>query len=486
MKQWATALAIALAACSSGGADDDCIPAPDAVWLTEGELLELPIDCGVEQLAPLPDGASYDPDAALLTWTPRLDQAGVYLVQVGDTHELKIGVADAWDQPSNVPIVDPLSYTEEYGLPVLFLAAAPTSGDTFQPIDLVYRGHAFEAAEGKIRGGVSRNYPKGSYTLQFHTRDRFDEPERDFLNRRKIVLTSTFDDNSLIRQRLAFDLWNALDPDNLQIRTFHAILYIDRQYWGVYLVGDHVDQYFMEQRGLSSDGNVYKAINHDANFMLTNAMGDPKTTLHDGYEKKEGSPADDFSDLEDLVTFAATASSEEFLAQVDTRLRRVDYENWFIFVTAIMADDSAGKNSYHYHDPLGGPWRFAPWDFNHSFGQTWQTLRMTATEARTYTNRNRLFDRFLAEPTIADPLIARYARTLRDQYDAARLQELIDGYVAELGENAYRDEARWTDEYRSYGGWSQRTDFTDYDGELDYVRAWIGERWSYLLNAYPE
>jgi spore coat protein CotH len=242
----------------------------------------------------------------------------------------------------------------------------------------------------------------------------------------------------------------------------------------------------MAQHGLSEDGNVYKAVNHDANFKLTNASGDPKNTLHDGYEKKDGEPADDFSDMDDLVSFAATSTSSVFLAEVDTRLRRADYENWFILVTAIMADDSAGKNSYHYHDPLGGPWRFAPWDFNDCFGQSWRTLREQPTLERTYFWNNRLFERFLAEPTIADPLVARYARVLNDQYDLDAVLALVDQYTAEIDISARRDQTKWGDAYRSYSGWNNRDDFTDYDGEIDYVRSWIVQRWTYLQTIYPE
>ena len=131
------------------------------------------------------------------------------------------------------------------------------------------------------------------------------------------------------------------------------------------------------------------------------------------------------------MTFVATATSKAFLAEIDTRIDRRDYEDWWIFVSLIMGDDSAGKNSYHYHDPLGGPWRFAPWDFNDSFGQTWQSARKGFdAQPDGYTWANQLFVRFLAEPSIATPLRARYGEALAGVY---AIDEVLALYDAMMG-----------------------------------------------------
>ena len=59
------------------------------------------------------------------------------------------------------------------------------------------------------------------------------------------------------------------------------------------------------------------------------------------------------------------------------------FADWFVFTSALRADDSAGKNSYLYHDPRPAApdprWRYVPWDFNASFGQDWRA-RPTAAD----------------------------------------------------------------------------------------------------------
>ena len=461
-------------------------------WLLEGETVTVPLTCktGRERaqfaIDPLPEGAQYDPATATLTWTPGLDQGAVYLLKVtalGETTEVKIGVADRWDDPANVPVVDPATYTEEYGLPVLPLQPSPDiSADGYTPATTIYRGHTY-TMEAKYRGAASLGYPKKSYTLKFTKADKFSEPEHAggvFKEKRKIVLISTFDDNAYVRQRLAYELWNALDPAHIQIRPYSGVVFLDGAYYGLYTFADHVDGYLMEDHGLFQDGNLYKARTHDANFRL-----EGKDTPHDGLTKEEGVPADGepgaYDDLDELVTFVATASDAEFTAQLDDRILRREFEDWWIFVSLIMGDDSAGKNSYLYHDPAGGPWRYAPWDFNDSFGQTWQTARKGFdAEPASYTAANQLFARLLELPQFGDPLRARYGEVLAGPWALDEVLARLDAMLAEVAPSARRDEGRWAAQYQSYGGWDWRDDFLDHEGEAAYLRAWIVDRWDFV------
>lgn len=484
----------------SGNEGSACEPSGGGPhWLLEGETVTFPVSCatglaladGALEVGPLPEGAAYDPVAREVTFSPGLDQAAVYeielrVAQTGEVGRVKVGVADNWADPANVPVVDPARYPEEYGLPVLFLSPGPEAKE-YAPATVVYRGHTYEA-EAELRGESSLSYPKQSYTLKFPKGDKFNEPDEagGFTDRRKVVLVSTFDDNSYIRQRLAYDLWNRLDPAHIQIKTYSAVLYIDGEYRGLYTVGDHVDGYLMEDHGYSQDGNLYKAVSHDANFALTSHENDdaPKETLHDGFEKKEGLPEEGepgaFEDLEDLVNFVATSDKETFLAELGSRIDRRDYEDWWIFVTFIVANDSAGKNSYHYRDPAaGGVFRYAPWDFNASFGQSWETERESASARVDYAGTNLLFQRFLEEPAIGDPLRARYDEVLHGAFSDAEVQALVDGYVQRIDASARHDEARWGEAYRTYEGWSSRRDFTTYEEEIAYLKAWLSERWQY-------
>ncbi len=478
---------------ADGGGGDRCRPGGGGpYWLTEGEEVSFDVSCatGLElepgdfTVDPLPAGAAFD--AGHFDWTPGLDQAAVYRIQVeavGETGEVLVGVADAWDAGGNVPVVDPTEYPLEYGLPVLFLSPPPTAEEPYVPVTVVYGGVEY-AAEGKLRGASSLDYPKKSYILKFDG-ERFSDPDADggFMHKGHVILTSTFDDNSYLRQLLAFELWSRLDP-TIPVQSYMAVVYMDGTYFGLYTVTDHIDGDLMRASGLSEEGNLYKAINHDANFRLTNADGNDKSTLHDGYEKKEGTPPGDFGDLDDLVNFVATASDQEFADEIGQRVELADYEKWLITASYTRADDSAGKNSYHYHDATRA-WRVAPWDFNASFGQDWTTRRAGATPADFYPYANHLFERLLADPALGPAFAQRYRDALAGPLALESVLGLIDDQAARIDFGARRDWARWEPDYRAFGRWSDRSDWTTYEEEVQYLRDWLTERTAAIEAALP-
>ena len=483
-----------------GDAPDAGPPAPrcaptggDPHWLTEGDTVSVDVRCqtgldlgpGGFTLTPLPDGAIYDAAARRLTWTPGLDQAAVYHVTIeapalGEQGQLVIGVADAWDAQGNLPVVDPTAYTAEYGVPVLFLSPAPTADDPYVPVTVTYGGRTY-AAEGKLRGATSLAYPKQSLLLKFDS-DRFSDPDHagGFMQKKRIALTTTFDDNSYLRQRLAYQLWTRLEP-TVPMQAYNVVLYLDGEYFGLYTATDHIDGDLMHAAGLAEDANLYKAISHDANFRLTNKDGDAKATLHDGYEKKQGTPAAGqpgaFDDLDDLVNFVATSDDASFEADIGRRIDLGDYQKWWMLVTFLQADDTAGKNSYHYHDAVR-TWRVVPWDFNDSLGQTWTTTREAPSPVDDYTQRNRLFERLLASPTHGPAMRERYRAALAPggPLDPAAVQALIQDDAAEIAAAAARDWRKWQADYQSFSRWSSRTDWTSPAEETAYLRDWVTRR----------
>ncbi len=474
-------------------------------WLQEGEPLTVTLRCGTGYSAaglrftvsPLPAGATVDEATGTFRWTPGKAQAAVWLLTVtehstAETGVLKVGVADNWLAPGNVREVDPTTYTEEYGLPVLHLSFEGTlTAGGYRPAQLVYRGHRY-AIEAKYRGATSSIFPKRNYTLKFTEEDPFNEPDRagGFTGRRRVVLITPFNDNSYLRPRLAFDLWNRMSPDHIQVKTYSAVLYVNGRFWGLFTVADHVDEHLMRRFGLSKDGDLFKAVDADANFSRLDSDGAPKSTLEQGFEKKEGTPKEGrvgaFDTLNALTAFIADSDRDTFRAQWGSRLNTRDYEDWWIFNTLILGTDSGAKNAYHYYDPVTrAPWRFIPWDLDASFGQGWNTRRHASGELPDFSSSNLLFARMLADPSIAGPLRERYRTLLRGPLRQEEVLALIDGYVRELGPVALRDEARWGQQYRTFERWSDRTDLTTHEQEVEYIRQWVRERWKLLERRLP-
>jgi CotH protein len=297
-----------------------------------------------------------------------------------------------------------------------------------------------------------------------------------FSVRKKLVLTSTFDDNAYVRQRLAFELWSSMDPEHLQIHSGSAVLYLDGEYHGLYTVTDHVDRHLMGQNGLATTGSLYKAVKADARFVI-------REPLEAGLEKKEGLPETDFSDIWALITFVDGTSDADFDANVSDWLDVRDYGDWWVFATITRIDDSVAKNSYHYIEQPGAPARFAPWDFNASFGQTFRTRRIPADQVVSYRTSNRIFERLRANPARWAELRRRRLEVMQDVFHPDHVDALIDGYVAEIEASALRDWAKWETAYRAYPGWRARQDVTSYEEEVAYVRSWYREHWTAIKDA---
>jgi hypothetical protein len=496
-----------------------CGPTAGAArWAREGEQVTATVTCATGHSAPglrfavdnLPRGASFDEATATLRWTPAGDQAAVWNLTLrerstGETGTLKVGVATTIvSTDGKVKSVDPATYTEEYGLPVFHLSYGPdglTAGG-YRPAQLVYRGRSYEL-EAKYRGATSSVFPKRSLTLKFPDEVLFSEPVfgDGFVNKKRLVLITTFNDNSYVRARLAFDLWNRMSPDHVRIRTFSAVVYANGRYMGVYTVADHVDKRLMAAHGVSKDADLFKAVDNNANFSRLRKHGGAKASLSEGLEKKEGTPEEGrpgaFDTMSELIGFVSDSDAAAFRAGFGQRMNPQDYADWWIFNTLILGLDSQAKNAYHAYDPATrGPWRFIPWDLDASFGQHFDTTRTSPTARPTFAEDNLLFQRMLAEPSIAAPMRERYRKLLRDELKLETVLSLIDGYEREIDPAARRDWARWEQQYRAFGApgtvgegnfpsWNKRQDFNSYEQELDYVREWVRARWPALEGRLP-
>lgn len=466
-------------------------------WLEEGETVSFTVSCATGMVVPIalespPEGAAFDPASGVFTWTPGLADAAVYELEfrvaaTGESRRVKVGVADRWEDPDNVPVADPSKYTEEFGLPVLFLSPGPEDDDEYAPVTVVYGGHTY-LADAKKRGATSMSYPKNSYTVRFAKEDEFRDLARGFDGVRRLAVTQTFDDNSYLRNRLAYTFWNRLDPDHVHIGAFSAVIYVDGEYWGLYTITNHVDDNLMDDNGLGEGGDLFKAVSHSANWD-TRYDGIEKSNLAMGFLKKEGLPEDGMSGaydtIKNAVKFVGDSSSSRFEAEIDTRMETRDYMHWWIFVRLLNAEDSAAKNSFHYLPATSGAkWRYIPWDFNASFGQSYQTTRRAPDTRNDFTHRNELFARMLASPTRSAEIDALYRKALDGPWKLEELLAIVDEFAAEIGPSAKRDERKWRSSYRSYDAWDSRSDFTDWEGEVEYIREWLVERWEIESRAH--
>ncbi len=423
-----------------------------------------------------------------LSWTPGTDGAGRYdlLVAVEPSDHVGIPetavttqwVADAWRDPGNV-LVDPLSYHEEYGLPVLHLDPDGPVDQYYSPMRAWYKGTEL-AGQIKIRGAASAGYTKPSYTLEFDP-IQIDLGDIGLQNKDHLVVISNFDDVSYVRQMLVYEAWAAMaltDPEGRLVpRTAFMVIYLNGVYQGLFTAVDHVDDEFLREMGFDDSGDLFKSVSHDANFYLTNAAGGAKAPLSLGWEKKEGEPIDDFAPIEALTDFTGSATHAEFDAEADIWLSRLEFMDWFALVHWMAADDSGGKNAYLYEDPLDGRFRYTPWDFNHALGQNWYTARFGPEVYNDFIWTNAVFWHMQDDPPQADALWARLKEHRGDggALDDARILEVTAAAYAEIEPSCARDWQKWESAYWDYFGWAHPDEY-EWEEERAWTEDWIADR----------
>lgn len=478
--------------------------APEGDWLDvdEGELVELALRCTgeleLDQVELTLEGAprASTLDDGVFRWATDGADAGGYELLFTARQPGAEGMPESLLVPlwvNDVPdadgaeLVDPQTYTREHGLPVIHVDGTGGWSESYQAATVWWQGESYPA-NAKFRGASSVSYPKPGYMLEFEE----DELDIDGFvegwgpdDRDHLALLTPFDDNSYVRQKLVYDQWMAMaeywGEARLTPRTFFVVVYIDGRYKGLFMALDRPDNEFIRHMGLDDTGNLYKAVNHNANFYLTDYYGTPKSSLASGYEKKEGSPESDYADLEELVAFTGGTPEAELVAQAEDWFPLAEFMDWFLLVSYSLSEDSAGKNSYLYHDPSTDRWRYIPWDFNHSWGQNWYTLRIDASYLNEYESRNRIFKAVLDTPSAEAELWDRFRAMRADgPFQLSWMEGQLDAYYAEIDRAATKDWEVWAHDYQTYSRWASYRnsygDWTDYEGEKAYLYDWVADR----------
>ena len=106
----------------------------------------------------------------------------------------------------------------------------------------------------RLRGNTSRQADKKSFKLDFNHFQR----GRDFYGIEKLNLNGEHNDPSIIRSKLSWDIFE--DIGMPATRASHAKVYVNGQYYGLYISVEHIDENFLERHYADDSGNLWKCI----------------------------------------------------------------------------------------------------------------------------------------------------------------------------------------------------------------------------------
>ena len=217
----------------------------------------------------------------------------------------------------------------------------------------------------RLRGNTSRVSQKKSFKLDFN---HF-FPGRDFYDVEKINLNGEHNDVSIIRSKLAWDLFDSIGMT--ASRANHVELYINENYYGLYISVEHIDDTFLSKRFQDDSGNLWRCL-WPAD--LTYRGPDPE----DYHPWIDDERPYDLKTNEDEYNFVQLSRLVNIINNDPDSLDHVLDITGFIKYLAINIltgswDDyrSLRNNYYLYYVPNKDQFQFIPYDYDNTFGIDW-------------------------------------------------------------------------------------------------------------------
>jgi hypothetical protein len=269
--------------------------------------------------------------------------------------------------------------TEAYG--VFGSGGGPGTGliDTdenpiFVPGEVFYNGLEWYRVGVRFKGNSSLQTSWQSGILKLSLKLDFDEfedeyPQIDnqrFYGFKKLSLKNNFDDKSMLREKVAGDVFR--NAGLVGSHTAFYSLYLDHgdgpQYFGLYTLVEEVDDTVLDTQFSDDDGNLYKPDGDAASF----ADG---TYNEDEYVKKTNEDEADFSDVANLLAIlndvTRTTDPSTWRTNIEAVFDTDVFLKYLAVNTVIQNWDTYGRmthNYFLYNNPDTNKLTWIPWDNN--------------------------------------------------------------------------------------------------------------------------
>ena len=290
----------------------------------------------------------------------------------------------------------------------------------------------------RLRGNTSRYSAKKSFKVSFNTYVQ----GRKYYGLEKLNLNGEHNDPTIMRSKTCWDLVREMEIPGS--RSNHVNLYINDDFFGVYINVEHVDEEFVDLRFGTEAGNLYKCLwPADMNYLGSNP-DDYKFMVGNrrAYDLLTNTEEDDYTDLAQLIDVLNNTPAAELPCELEPIF------NVHGFLKAVAFDVLSGNwdgplfnknNFYLYNDPITGKFHYIPYDLDNTFGIDWFNEDWASRNMYFWANENEprpLYWNILAVPKYR-AIFTYYFRTFLDiQYNPAtvlphidQLKDMIDPFV---------------------------------------------------------
>lgn len=291
----------------------------------------------------------------------------------------------------------------------------------------------------RLRGNTSRQSEKKSFKISFNTF----ESGRKFYGLEKLNLNGEHNDPSIIRSKICWDLYRNFGIP--AARANHVEVYINGNYYGLYIQVEHIDEEYVESRFENKDGNLFKCLwpsdldykgTHPNNYK--HMQGDRRV-----YDLKTNTLADDYSDIAEFITQLNQLDNEDFACEIE------QYYNVLDYLRVIALDVFTGNwdgpiynknNFYLYHNTKSDRMEYIPYDLDNTLGIDWIGRDWATRDIydwSKYSEPRPIYTKMMENDQLREIYTQYMAELLSEEFTGAefnmeinRIKEMITPYVA--------------------------------------------------------
>ncbi len=303
------------------------------------------------------------------------------------------------------------------------MTGLPLGPKKYLPAKITIDGNVLDTIGFRQKGFFSNWGASGSMRKPFKVDiNEFVKGQR-YDGLRKFNLQNSFGDPSLMRDMLSYDLMrNAGVPAP---RTAYARVYLNNQYWGLYLLLEQIDKEFLDAHFSSKKGNLYKAI---ASCHL-DWQGPNPADYKDELELKTNEDEDDWTDLIRLINIINNTPQQDFVDSISNIFEVDEFLKVLAMDVMMLNWDSYydhGRNFYMYQNPDTRKFHWIPWDYNLSFSSTEVDILFNDLKNQGGWNKP-LIESILAVDSFENMFLDHYCTAIHGgNFDSTRLFPFMD------------------------------------------------------------
>ncbi len=253
----------------------------------------------------------------------------------------------------------------------------------------------------RLRGNTSRTSQKKSFKVSFNTFIT----GRKYYGLEKLNLNGEHNDPSVIRARLVWDIFN---QNRMPVpRSNHVRVFINNNYYGLYINVEHIDENFAKSRFGNNDGDLYKCL-YPADLAFLGTSPNLYKFMSAGRRVYELhiQENDDYALLAKFITVLNNTPISLLPCELEKIFNVQDYLKVAAIdvLTANWDGYVYNKNNFYlYYNTTTGQFEYIPYDVDNTFGIDWFNISWSNRNVYTWSNTSAgeqrpLFNRLMQVP----------------------------------------------------------------------------------------